>query len=298
MASGKLIKAKLPTGFRMLVEESFNGLSGERIFIFENEKKQRIYAKLCEPEDLVRGFIWHILSPSELRLLEIQESYNETVYGEGKTIEESVPEDELWNPEQETIEQYKARTGRDPKKGSISAKGIKDLASKAGEVNIYVSGQKEGENPSAEELQVENEDLKNKLSLIAHKEFNVRAKNLRNKGYTGRLETIDDLKEAEAEIESDPIKKKSSGTLSLESNLSGGSHGYDSYEEMIDDLQRRKRSKNATEREEATKILNELMRKAIAGKKQKDFETNVEGGEEATIEGFKKEYRKRKEGVD
>jgi len=101
--------------------------------------------------------------------------------------------------------------------------------------------------------------------------------------------------EIEAERNADPTRKASSGTLTLEGQGYSGGEGYDSYEEMIDDLHRRKASGSTEEeRETASKILKELMRKTVAGKKQRDFPINIEGGEEATIEAFKKESRKRR----
>lgn len=99
----------------------------------------------------------------------------------------------------------------------------------------------------------------------------------------------------QASIDADPTRRGSSGTLTLEGQGYSGGEGYDSYEELIDDLRRRKASgKTAEERETASTILKELMRKTIAGKKLKDFPINIGGGDEATIEAFKKEERKRR----
>lgn len=286
----KHIRAQIPSGWKMVVEESFNGLNGEKIFVFENDKKQRLYAKLCEPEDLMKGLIWHILSPSELKALKIEESYNQSAY-ENYYIEESAPED-LWDPEKESLQEYKNRTGRDPKRGSISKEGIEDLT--RGEVHIHLGNQGEGEE-DIETLRAERDDLKNKLSLMAHQEMNRKIAALKKAGYTGRLETLEDVKNAEASFDADPTRQGSSGTLSLEGNIEGNSEGYDSVEEMIDDLHRRKASGDTPEeRETASKILTELLRKAISGKKQKDFKTHVEGKEDTTIKGMNEEWRKRR----
>jgi hypothetical protein len=280
MPSEKVIKSLLPKGFKLVVEETFQSEAlGARIFVFQNKEDQRLYCKLCSQSDIAKGFIWEVLNPASLKLLGIEESYNQTLHNEGYSVEESVSDD-LWDPEQETLEEYKARTGREPKRGSISGKGIKDLANRAGEVNIYVSGKNESEgNQSQEDLESENEDLKNKLSLLAQAEFEAKKKRL---GAPSQITSPEKLKEWEEEQRAlqsgDPIRQPSSGSLGLQDNLVN-SEGYDSHEELIDDLRKRARSKDPKISQEADAVLKELWRKMIAGKesfKEKDFKINRE----------------------
>jgi hypothetical protein len=87
----------------------------------------------------------------------------------------------------------------------------------------------------------EKEDLQNKLRIVAEKALAKKRDYYRGLGYTGSLETIEDVRNAkEWEGGLDPVGRGGSGSLPLTpAQMGQSSEGYDSYEDMIFDLSER-----------------------------------------------------------
>jgi len=289
------IKARIPEGFKMLVEESFQGVNQDRIFVFEHIKtKKKLYAKLCSLEDIKQGLIWEVLTPEQLKELKIEESVNSEYY-EGKTyvVEESGEDSNLWRPEEETLEEWKKRTGR---KGNLTKEQLEELTAKTGVVNINI-GSQGNEGKSKEELESENEDLKNKLSIIAARRFEEKKKQL---NAPASIKTVEELMAWQAEKQADPTRRTSSGALSLEGQGNTGGVEFENQQEMIDFLQRRKASGTAEEKREAKAVLDELWRKMLKGKEKAGPEQKIDIEDEGTplLTKFYEEWKKREKGED
>lgn len=288
------IRAKVPEGFVMLIEESFIGANKSKIFVFENIKsKKRLYAKLCSPEDIKIGLVWEILDPEDLKELEIEESANIEYYIKERLIEESATGIEPWNPTSgESFEDYKRRMQGKQIKGEITKKQLDDVLTAGGSVNIYLGGESKSEDNSKDELMQENEDLKNKISIIAKRKFDSKKKLLNAPEYIRTPEELMDWEKIRGNL--DPTEKSSSGTLSLAGQTAGGSGmEFESQEEMIAELQRRKNSPKASpqEKREAKAILDALWLKSIKGKIQTG-ELKDEGT--PLLTKFLEEWRKRR----
>lgn len=152
--------------------------------------------------------------------------------------------------------------------------------------------------PEKAELKAENEDLKNKLSLIAQRRFNAKKKSLNAPDSIRTPEDLKDWEENRGNI--DPTQRGSSGTLSLAGQTTdfGSGTAFESQTEMLAELQRRAHSgKTMAIREESSKILAFLWEKYLRGKKGKArheaFEEMKDEGE-GLIKKFQREYRKRK----
>ena len=106
----KQIKAKIPESWEICVEETQKLGYGNGILVFtDTNTNQKIYVKLCKPEDIQKGLIFEFVDPNYLRELGVQEtvieeSYNTSLVRKSqvheKFIEESVPE------HKETPEEY------------------------------------------------------------------------------------------------------------------------------------------------------------------------------------------------
>lgn len=105
--------------------------------------------------------------------------------------------------------------------------------------------------------------------------------------------------ELQASRDADPTRKPSSGSLPLTGQITGGEYGYESHQALVRDLRRRSHSKNPETSREAKLILDEIWRKTIIGKKEKDFQMDTFKDEgEGLLEKFKREWRKRQKERD
>ena len=276
----KSIIALLPEGFNLVIGESFTGSDNEKIFVFEHVKsKKKLYAKLCSPMDIQQGFIWEILTPEALKELNVEESVNSEYYsGTGKVIEESVAEDDEQKRIREETEKF-----------------LEEQKKKNSQVTInLVSKGNQGED--VEELRAENEDLKNKLSIIASRKFSEKRAKL---GAPDSITTPEELMAWEANKGNiDPTSRGSSGTLTLSGQGNSGSDvEFTDQKEMIEFLQRRKASGTLEEKREAKAVLDELWRKMLSGKAGK---ARNEGFDDLEDEGtplltkFHEEWKRRK----
>ena len=151
-----------------------------------------------------------------------------------------------------------------------------------------------------ERLLIENEDLKSKLDIVAQAKFKEKIAEFRRKGYDKPINNIDDLRKAEAELRADWTSRPSSGVLTLESQgNSGKGLEFENEAEMIDFLIReREAGATAERREEAQKILNELWRKTLVGRRESKVKNEpipkFEDKGEGLIKKAQKENRKRK----
>ena len=120
-------------------------------------------------------------------------------------------------------------------------------------------------------------------------------------------EKVNELKGLEqlrkqASIEADPTRRHSSGTLTLEGNRQSGSEEdeWDSVQEMLDDIQRIKRTGSDLQRKKADKILKVMTFKTPKGMEEK---ASLEGryvksyedkSEKPMIQGLNEEFRRRR----
>jgi len=116
----------------------------------------------------------------------------------------------------------------------------------------------------------EKEDFKQKLELLATKEFNEQK---RKCGAPNSIETPNELLEwvrthKQAEREADPVgynKKHNigAGQATLSQQSGSGEHEFDSKEEMIDFLRRAERSRDSEEAKNAKLILDDLFKHSM-----------------------------------
>lgn len=282
------IKTQVPKGFAIVVEESFQSLDGNQIFVFEHiASKKKLYCRLCSISDLKKGYIWEVLTPEALKELKIEESVNSEYY-ESKpyTVEESAGEDD----EQERIRKETEEFMRKQKEKNSQVV-----------INLVGKGS-EGEGKSKEELETELEDYKNKLTIIAHREFERKKHTLGAPDWIKSPSDLKDWEENHGNI--DPTTRRSSGTLTLEGQTStGAGMAFADQAEMIQYLQRKIHSPRSSpeEKREAQAVKDELWRKFLSGKKGK---ARNEGFDPIRDEGtplftkFYEEWKKREKGED
>jgi len=285
------IKAKLPIGFKLLVEESFTGANQEKIFVFEHiENKRKLYAKLCSPEDIKKGYIWEILTPEALKELKIEESVNSEYYSHTNYIvEESAGDDD----EQERIRKETEEFMKKQKERNSQVV-----------INLVSGKQGEGEE-SLDDVKSERDDLKAKLAIIAKKKYDKRkAEALQRGAKEGQVDTLEKLMEWEKNpTYVDPTRRGSSGTLTLQGQSSTGSLSFDTQLEMIQYLQRKIHSRRSSpeEKRECQLVKNELWRKFLKGKageaKDQGFK-KIEDSGTPLLTKFYEEWRKREKGED
>lgn len=86
------IKVAPLKGMKLSIEETEKA----GVFVFKDSQGRRLYAKLCEKADLLRGWIWEILTPEEMQFkaISIEETYNEKIY-QDLYISENVTETQI-----------------------------------------------------------------------------------------------------------------------------------------------------------------------------------------------------------
>ena len=94
----KQIKAKIPESWSIEVEETAH-LDNEVLVFTDSNTNQKIYVKLCKPEDIQKGLIFEFVDPSQLRELGvsetvIEESYNTTLLRKSQVREQFIEESE------------------------------------------------------------------------------------------------------------------------------------------------------------------------------------------------------------
>ena len=132
-----------------------------------------------------------------------------------------------------------------------------------------------------EQSEVERDDAVSKLSIIAEQKMNEKRESLKRQGYEGELNTLEDIQNArewEKENRNNRIEvgKGGSGQIGIEGNLGNkNEESWDSYESMVFALAEQKHSENPQVRERATKILDELWKKNLAGIKSGDLPRKI-----------------------
>lgn len=121
-----------------------------------------------------------------------------------------------------------------------------------------------------------------------HETLKVFEERMKTLGAPDTIKTMEELdvweKENKASGNADPIRKPSSGTLTLAGQTAGGEDGYDSHAIMVRDLRRRSHSANPEEAATAKSVLKELFRKwTVAVKKEYEGQSRgvkIEKGKE------------------
>lgn len=273
----KIIKARLPEGFRIEVQESENFLP-HNVLVLINNEKQRLYVKILPKEDLIKGHIFEILKPSELKqTLNIEESYNEDLYvKKGFVVEESTPEE---------------------KRAEFLAKGLKKFNEEEGEgrpVNIIIQkkGEEEGERP----LTVEEK------RYVAKEAFKSAIREAREE------EALEKAEKEGLGVRTDPVGHGGAGQIPLSDAQTGGGKekGYDSHEAMVFDLTIKKISGSPQEKARAKAVLDKLWQKQREAMQSGDlphkiYEDDLRGGKsiikrimDAENEIVKRRMRERK----
>jgi len=122
------------------------------------------------------------------------------------------------------------------------------------------------EDSEKEALIEENEDLRNKLTLVAHAEFERKKRSL---GAPQEIETPEQLQGWEMAKKSKEGEKGSFGTAPLSSQTSQNTDmEFESHEELVDFLRLKEREGSAEEKAEAKAVLDELTKKMLEGVKE------------------------------
>jgi hypothetical protein len=264
MESKTTIKAKLPKGFEIEVQESKNWLP-KGILVLVNDKNQRLYVKIAKPEDILKGIIFEVLTPEECKELNIEETYNQEVYVKKRLyqVEESASEDsdsELWNPDKETIEEFKERTGKS--KGKISAKGLEALSS--GQVHIHLNSEEKGKENFSEKFGSHMLETLKQRCLENNVEYIEPTDVSDVEALLSAVGVAEKRAEREALRKADPIGSGSSGQIPLSNQhevRGSRKQTFSSHEEMVNFLAEVEKSGSEEEKKEAHEILNELWRK-------------------------------------
>jgi len=108
----KQIKAKIPESWEICVEETQKLGYGNGILVFtDTNTNQKIYVKLCKPEDIQKGLIFEFVDPNYLRELGVQETVIEESYNTSLVRKSQVHEkfiEESSGDGKETPEEYEA----------------------------------------------------------------------------------------------------------------------------------------------------------------------------------------------
>lgn len=236
------IEVKLPEGYNIEVQESAHLPEG--ILLLTNGEK-RLYVKLCPESEIMKGYIFEIVNPTDFKKLGIEETVaeNTNLYKEkGLIIEETASDD----AEHEKIVKETDAWMEEQKKKN------------AGQVTINIVGQKpkgsEDKTPTSEEF-AEEAEFERKLRLL-------------NQGLK-KVEQEDAL--AEAEENEYNVKDSGKGTLPLskaqrehESNRSDDK-SFGSHSELISHLKSEIRKGNETAKEQYVQLVN----KCLKGLKEK-----------------------------
>ena len=276
----KIIKARLPKGFRIEIQESESSLP-KNVIVLANAKKQRLYVKLCKRADLLKGYIFELLSPNELRKnLHIEESYNGEIYTErGFYIEETLPK---------TPEEIEEALNKGLKK--LKEQGKFQSTGKGQPVNIII------QEKDSEDEKGERPLTKEEKKFLAKEAFKDAIRESREE------EALEKAEKEGLDVKIDPVGRSSdsAGQIPLTEAQTGRSESgeYSSYESMIDDL----RNRASIGSKDAKIILNELLRKTFQGRKEEPQKLKYEfvgeidpvtGKETGVFEHMKKQYRRR-----
>jgi len=144
-----------------------------------------------------------------------------------------------------------------------------------------------------EREKTEKEDLKSKLTVIAEKAFQKRKESIGC--YDESIDSPEKL-EVWERAKGIPKKPEPSGTVPLSDRQRGiNSQGYDSYEDMIQDLREKAKSSNPQESQEAQAVLNELWKKSVEGLKSDEFKGVPEYIEKRSLkEVLNEQFRRKK----
>ena len=239
-----VIKARLPKGFRIEIQESKNFLP-HNILVLINEKRQRLYVKILEKEELLKGYVFEVLTPSELKQnLNIEESYNGELYQErGFVVEESLPE---------TPEEIEDALNKGLKK--LKEKGKFKSMGEGQPVNIIIQKKisEEGERP----LTVEEK------RYLAKEAFKTAIREAREE------EALEKAEKEDLDVRTDP-PYGGAGQIPLSSAQYGksGSREFESHEELVKYYSELSHSLDPEQAEKGKTVINALYEKFIKGLK-------------------------------
>jgi len=275
----KQIKAKIPESWVIEVEETQKLGYGNGILVFrDSNTNQKIYVKLCKPEDIQKGLIFEFVDPNYLRELGVQEtvieeSYNTSLVRKSqvheKFVEESVPEHKETPEEYEKWKAEHALAEQKPKQPSNLVININNKPTEG-------EGTEDKEPFDLEAKQIEifkqfNDervfDAKTKEELVSF------TTNLINEGLASR-------KGNSTPSGSMPLSKE-------QITGSSGKEGFESETEMIADLKKREQSGDVN----AKRILGILYTKMSRGLRSKVIEWEADENDQPTL----KEICKKKE---
>jgi hypothetical protein len=277
----KQIKAKIPESWVIEVEETQKLGYGNGILVFrDSNTNQKIYVKLCKPEDIQKGLIFEFVDPNYLRELGVQEtvieeSYNTSLVRKSqvheKFVEESVPEHKETPEEYEKWKAEHALAEQKPKQPSNLVININNKPTEG-------EGTEDKEPFDLEAKQIEifkqfNDervfDAKTKEELVSF------TTNLVNEGLEAKK----------------PKPETPSGSMPLNDvQIKGYVQKQDEFAseaELIADLKKREREGDQL----ASKILNRLYTKMAKGLMKKGVEFIADENDQPTL----KEITKKKE---
>jgi chromosome segregation ATPase len=166
------------------------------------------------------------------------------------------------------------------KKAAIMEKA-KTLIKDEERLKIIADGIKTVEDLKGTEFLIETLETTLTEGKKQHEELEAFDKKKKELGAPDTVKSMDELKEWEktkkASTDADPTSIPSSGILTLQSQTSDSSEGYDSEAAMIRDLRKRSHDKNPEIAAEAKAILRELFRKWTVAVK-KEYEGKMRGG--------------------
>jgi len=266
----------IKSAWNLDIQESKQFLE-QGVVVATNKKGKKIHLKKGSKQT-IDGQEYTELVPlniDELRSLKIEESLNEKMFD--LTIEESIEEEQ----KKRVTAQFNSNDIEDMRKAKEQAEQrIRELGGST-EQKLDVA---ERDNQLFEQIKSKAEESYQNLGLNAPKIEDV--DDLNN--------AIENLKTLKAKGEHNPA---SGGSASLEGQYSQQNEGFGSYPEMIDSLRDKASPQNANvkERQEAQKIIDTLMTKAILGQRQtnKAFDFNMPK-DQSLSDLLAEKYRRRK----
>ena len=238
------VEAILPENWKFIEETISSG-----VYAVKDPKQEFQFIRVCSPSEVLEnGFVFEVLTMEECRTLGlvVEESAKDTE--QPYYVEETTPEP--WNPQQESLEDYKRRIGSSPKTaiGNVDPQAIEKLRG---------------------ELEEERERAKtaeDKLVMVAQAQFERKKKELDAPDYITDPKTLMAWKESQ-----DSSSRPPAGTVGLagQTRSGGKGKGFKSYQDMIEYLQREE-ALGQESSPEAKAILAEFHRKSLKARRQSD----------------------------
>jgi len=274
----KQIKAKIPESWVIEVEETQKLGYGNGILVFrDSNTNQKIYVKLCKPEDIQKGLIFEFIDPSYLRSLGLEESCIEESFNASLHKKPQLPEREFEESEQGKMTDVEYENWKKEQQRLLAEQ--KQKASNL-TININTDKKPEGETSEEPEFNLEQKQIELFQKFNDDRVFDMKTKaelvdfttNLVNEGLEAKK----------------PKPETPSGSMPLNDFQSGikefGKEGYENETEMIADLKKREQNGDVN----AKRILGILYSKMAKGLRKKGVEFEADEDDQPLLKDLVK----------